>query len=1795
MDMNEIYYDKFLQFVVEYYSDIFNQSKPGHCMKITGLAIEQLEVLIGLIRMKNADIETYILSEEKTGMDYIRATKLIELRNNCTRPLLVLIPTNSRTSAEDSYGDATFQNLAVADLQIPFLNHLQKNIPDSRNFMWADIRAQILSYGIYDVPNVIAYLLFVESEGFTKKAWGKGLYLLGMIPDSVFMNDMQLLGSRFFYNLKGCAEVLADFSLPPADRISKLPLKPETIQKDLMSFLEKEKGINDRMSICAKIYESYPNLDLEKWPLKIGAKENVIVYVDIVPGKDPTKELVNNDGNLELNIPKNKKGKITFVINTNPAPSQLPKMDAFCISLVNRNDFEDVEVIKYVKITTNKKATRRLSVQIPNDMFEDGEYMLMVHAVDSNKLILDTDNPFKDGQIQLQWEERKKLNPDYPKEVFRQERQAAYSNESLPFSLRNSIDEDTSNPGPTQLDKRIKMPSFMQADIQFRLSSIIRGEDPEAETAKAEGFAWKEGSLIEIFHFDFDPHFAYQIQLSKKLNSIERVFLDHSGEIGQILAKVDGNPTEKKLQSIQFYGLSNLTLPSSLIEKRKELFTFIQDSAPNHTGVTATFDFRKQIGVIKEYISDYNAWLSEVREQNLSEEDTLAIQNIETALLLAEMPDGTKGHIKLISPLHPLRLGWMVNLCELYLDWEQKTKEYPGYQKAWYRKLDQLFYGDIPMDIAPIVLSDGKLKEPYQYVGELTFGWGVYVKPSNSYEEVFTSEARQMKAYVASLLNVTREKVIDSDVNKQLVYRHLSNYASSHPYTNTLVINLFNSGDSNVFADALVMMEQAGFELNYVVRLFADDSLIKPGSALRELINPEYTVTEEAEMFSQASTNRLFPKLRYSQNSFQDFIDHYEQYQAHLSFLVNPFQVKASLARPDDLDRSFYLNGVLDRSIVSAYDNGGTFIWNRYFSEKVLPNPESEFSNVTISLYANIMGLIGRQLSSTIEASVPATTLMLREADKMLLEYVHSISDWVVTFDKNMGPEFYDLPVGENHKNTPYLLDYIPGQETMGVSSYLTTRPTSEVESLMIPHFKAFGIDISEEDQFQELLEDVRTVSSSLIMQSNLTKNKAFEVLGITLTKRFLKKKGLLEEAFLIPIDLHKELFEGLDSEDKERADNLLVNIDLDNREIIFTVIEIKCRQFLTASDEQSLHGKILSQIENTILALNEHFSIRPAHDRLDRELKTLELRTLLEFYIRRAMRYEQLDPTMACEYLRFVSELDKTGYVMKIKKLGIIFNFSQKERQKKTYEYNATLFTMGESVIEEILSGHTTLHTSRLEEMDKEFCSAFEPNRKDEYIRRHSEHPVIEPEPDDPSVHIVTVRSEEGKKNDGTEAEIQPDQPSDDNQSVDSESEKNQEQEKPSTDVDVVDPNYEEPKWDLLIGKNEASLQYGILGKTASQNRLVAIDLNDCQTISLFGVQGAGKSYSIGSVVEMTLKQFSKVNKLPSPLASVIFHYSEDMFYAPEFTSMVYPNDEASQLAKLKAEFGAEPGSIEDVILLTPESQVEKRKSEYPAVKVYPIGFSSKELMVADWMFLLGASGNDSTYVKELKQIMKAYRNDMSLVNIRKGVADSQYLSNSQRNLANQKLDFAAEYIKDGVLLKDYMHPGRLIIVDLRDEFISKDEALGLFVVMLNIFASAKAADGQHFNKFIVFDEAHKYMNDANLVSSITTAIREMRHKGVSVMIASQDPMSLPNEIIELSSIVVLHRFSSPQWVKHVQKSITPLQTLTATDMSALGSGEAYLWANKATEKGITQRPIKITIRPRVTKHGGDTISAVK
>jgi DNA phosphorothioation-dependent restriction protein DptH len=260
--------------------------------------------------------------------------------------------------------------------------------------------------------------------------------------------------------------------------------------------------------------------------------------------------------------------------------------------------------------------------------------------------------------------------------------------------------------------------------------------------------------------------------------------------------------------------------------------------------------------------------------------------------------------------------------------------------------------------------------------------------------------------------------------------------------------------------------------------------------------------------------------------------------------------------------------------------------------------------------------------------------------------------------------------------------------------------------------------------------------------------------------------------------------------------------------------------------------------------------------------------------------------------------------------------------------------------------------------------------------------------------------------------------------------------------------------------------------------------------------------------------------------------------------------------------------------------------------LEIHPIKFSSGELGAESWKFLLGAYDNDSLYVRQLVTIMRRHRENLTLQRFREEIAAAE-LAPQARRLAEDRLNLAEPYVDDTAMLGALIRPGRTIIVDLRDPWIEKDEALGLFVVMMRIFASSKHQE-QPFNKLMIFDEAHKYISESELIGQVVETIREMRHQATSVVIASQDPLSVPRSVIELTSVLILHRMTSPQWLKHLKGAISALDDVLDTQLAALRAGEALAWAQRSTDKRFSQRPYRIQIRPRVSLHGGGTKTAV-
>ena len=121
-----------------------------------------------------------------------------------------------------------------------------------------------------------------------------------------------------------------------------------------------------------------------------------------------------------------------------------------------------------------------------------------------------------------------------------------------------------------------------------------------------------------------------------------------------------------------------------------------------------------------------------------------------------------------------------------------------------------------------------------------------------------------------------------------------------------------------------------------------------------------------------------------------------------------------------------------------------------------------------------------------------------------------------------------------------------------------------------------------------------------------------------------------------------------------------------------------------------------------------------------------------------------------------------------------------------------------------------------------------------------------------------------------------------------------------------------------------------------------------------------------------------------------MIFHYHESQDYPPEFVSMVSPNSNEAEVLALAQDYAAAPAALSDVLVLTSADKLAARRAEFPGVQVQPIAFSSAELHIKDWRFLMGVGGNQM-YMKQINMIMRQLRERMTLETLRHEVEASE------------------------------------------------------------------------------------------------------------------------------------------------------------------------------------------------------------
>lgn len=423
-----------------------------------------------------------------------------------------------------------------------------------------------------------------------------------------------------------------------------------------------------------------------------------------------------------------------------------------------------------------------------------------------------------------------------------------------------------------------------------------------------------------------------------------------------------------------------------------------------------------------------------------------------------------------------------------------------------------------------------------------------------------------------------------------------------------------------------------------------------------------------------------------------------------------------------------------------------------------------------------------------------------------------------------------------------------------------------------------------------------------------------------------------------------------------------------------------------------------------------------------------------------------------------------------------------------------------------------------------------------------------------------------------------------------------------------------------LAEGTKRGSLlpQYGVLGFNAAEGKDVEEDepimLNTNAPNSAFicGVQGSGKSYTLATILENCLVPNGSLGKMGKQVAGVVFHYDKDSTLSVA---------EAAHLSSLGIKVEVLVSKSNEHNLQPAYMAALKNRSN---VKLRPLALRSKDLSAGRMLKLMAFSEGDGRvplYIEVIQRILRdmaraSKKGEFNYADFSKKLneASTKFTPDQKKPMAMRLLLLESFMVDNIHKSKDTsnlfnLKPGTLTIVDLTDEFLDAATACVLFDICLSLIKESAPPCGL----VVALDEAHKYLNASAAATVFTdhllTTIREQRHNSTRVIIATQEP-TLSEKLLDLCSVSIIHRFSSPAWFKSIKNHLGGATSLMGdeedskeimeeivnldTGESLVFSPSSYLCTDNGQAKKLGTGVVRMRTRLRIGDDGGNSKMAV-
>ncbi len=366
------------------------------------------------------------------------------------------------------------------------------------------------------------------------------------------------------------------------------------------------------------------------------------------------------------------------------------------------------------------------------------------------------------------------------------------------------------------------------------------------------------------------------------------------------------------------------------------------------------------------------------------------------------------------------------------------------------------------------------------------------------------------------------------------------------------------------------------------------------------------------------------------------------------------------------------------------------------------------------------------------------------------------------------------------------------------------------------------------------------------------------------------------------------------------------------------------------------------------------------------------------------------------------------------------------------------------------------------------------------------------------------------------------------------------------------------------VVGLKDMKDTGAYIGLLLNHNIKIYLDINTLvqKHVSILAKTGGGKSYLTGVLIEEFMKH---------DVTTVVIDPHG------EYSSLRFPSKYVSSMDR----FGVKPKGYKDKIQIFSPYKLNR--------DAMPLEFTLSQISPREILNILNI--NDyRAYITPLRKAIDTLKAREKMYSV-KDIID---VLKSEENSANvsvlisalQELDEIGIFSNVGTKITDIVKKGTVTIIDLKG--VPPDIQELVAQRLSNALFELRKRDGIP-PMMLIIEEAHNFVpQQSKALSSriLRTIASEGRKFGLGLCIISQRPAKVDKNVLSQCNTQIILRVTNPNDLRTIGDSVEGLTKSSLDEIQRLPVGVALVTG------GNLSMPLFVEIRPRETKHGGESVT---